>query len=334
MRDTPIPATMRALLLEGYSGVQALRLAEIPVPRPRPGEILVRVKASPVNPSDVMFCRGQYGVTRPLPTTPGFEGCGVVVSAGSGWIGQRMVGKRVACGGQTGEGMWAEYAVMQATSCLPLPANITDEQGACALVNPVSAWVLIRRARREGHRALVVTAGASQLAQMLLRLGKKEDLPIIHVVHRAELIKVLKQMGAEHVLDSSTEEFDVDLKALADRLGATCALDAVGGDMTRRVLAALPSGKVVVYGALSGESCRADPFDLIFRSKRIEGFWLSDWLRTQHPIRLLWMLRSIPEMLRTELSTTVATRLSLEQATTDLALCHSAASKGKVLLTP
>ena len=325
---------MQALELSSFSGVGSLRVVEKPVPTPGSGEVLVRVLASPVNPSDVMFCRGLYGITRSLPTTPGFEGCGLVVANGGGLLGRWQRGKRVACGAQGKEGFWAEYAVVPATACLPLPAHVSDEQGASALVNPVSAWAMFANFRAGRHRAMIQTAAAGQVGRMVMRLGLKFGTPVIHIVHRPPLVETLRGLGAEYVLDSSAEGFDMALKELAHRLHATYALDAVGGDLTRRILAAMPNGTLVVYGALSGKPCEADPRDLIFQDKRIEGFWLSQWLKGQNPLRILWRLKAVLPMLDSTFATEVSARLALRQVPTELESHLRTTSAGKTLILP
>src|SRR4051812_2507581 len=106
-----LPFRMKAVLLKDYDApAEALSLAHIPVPPVRRGEVLVRMAASPINPSDLIFLKGQYGITKPLPVVPGFEGSGTVVAAGGGWLARRLVGKRVACRAPSdGHGTWAEY---------------------------------------------------------------------------------------------------------------------------------------------------------------------------------------------------------------------------------
>lgn len=328
------PPRMRCLQLDTFGGPESLRVVERAVPEPGPGQVLVRVLASPVNPSDVSFCRGLYGIDRSLPTTPGFEGCGEVVASGGGLFGRLLVGRRVACAAQGDDGLWAEYAVVPAFACLPLPAKISNEQGASALVNPVSAWAMFDRFRRERSPALIQSAAASQLGRMILRLGKKQNATIIHVVRRPELVDLLKKLGGEHVLNSSAPDFDAELKDLAHRLNATWAIDAVGGAMTGQVLNAMPSGTVVVYGALSGESCAIDPRDLIFQKKRVEGFWLSEWMRGQNPLSVLVKLRGVVGMLDGELASNVAVRLTLEEAAAELPRHLESTSKGKTLIVP
>src|SRR6516225_233860 len=207
-----LPATMRAVQLRDYEGKPgSLTVAEVPVPRPGPGEVLVKVFASPVNPSDLMFITGNYGFKKPLPATPGFEGSGTVVECGSGIMARFMKGRRVACAAadpkSTG-GMWAEYIVTSAQFCVPLSKRVDLEQGATMLVNPLTAWAMVEEARRGGHRAIVQTAAASALGRMVVRLGQKFGLPVINVVRRAEQVALLRGMGAEHVLNSCDSGFD------------------------------------------------------------------------------------------------------------------------------
>jgi NADPH:quinone reductase-like Zn-dependent oxidoreductase len=281
-----------------------------------------------------MFCLGAYGIDRALPATPGFEGCGDVVDAGPGWLGGRLRGRRIACGGQAGDGLWAEYAVLPATSCLPLPGSLTDEQGACALVNPLTAWALLQAIRRAKPRAVIQTAAAGQLGRMLIRLCRRHGIPLINVVHRPALAAVLRGLGEEHVLDSSAPDFDGALREATHQLGATYALDAVAGEMTGRLLAAMPSGTVVVYGALSGQPCLAGPYDLIFRDKRVEGFWLSEWLRRQNTLLLLLRLRAVLPLLAGDLSSEIAARIPFAEAPARLPDLLKTTSGGKTLLIP
>ena len=167
---------MRAVQLKAYDGKPgSLTVAEVPVQRPGPGEVLVKVFASPVNPSDLAFITGNYGIKKALPATPGFEGSGTVVATGSGMMARVMTGRRVACAAadpkSTG-GMWAGYIVTSAQFCVPLSKRVDLEQGATMLVNPLTAWALVGEARRGRHRAIVQTAAASALGRMVVRLGQ------------------------------------------------------------------------------------------------------------------------------------------------------------------
>ncbi len=334
-----LPSTMRAVQLRDYDGKpDSITIAEVPVPRPGPGEVLVRVFASPVNPSDLMFLRGMYGFKKSLPTVPGFEGSGTVVEAGRGMMAQILKGRRVACAAADAKvagGMWAEYVVTSAKFCMPLLKRVEIEQGATLLVNPLTAWALMDEARRGRHRAVVQTAAASALGHMIIRLGKKYSIPVINVVRRAAQVDALRAMGADYVVNSSDPGFEAALRSLCHRLGATIGFDAVSGEMSARVLTAQPQGaRLIVYGALSLGAVHADPSSLIFESKHVEGFWLSAWLRDRGLVGQLRMARQVQGLLASELKTEIQARFPLEQAAQALAQYTANMSAGKVLLVP
>jgi len=299
---------MKALELQAYG--EQLRIAEKPVPRPGPGEVLVRIAAAPINPSDVTFLRGLYGVKKPLPVVPGIEGSGTVVAAGPGLIPRFLLGRRVGCIASTNrDGTWAEYMVTKALICVPLFKSVSLEQAATMFVNPWTAWALFDIARRGRHKAIVHTAAASALGRMMLRLGLRFHYPVIHVVHRWEQVNFLVSLGAAHVLNSSDPDFDTRLRDLSHQLGATLAFDAVAGEMTGRVLAAMPhGGRAVVYGALSDSNCTVLPGQLIFKQKRIEGFWLPDWNSRLNIIARWRTAFLIQRLLATDLQTEVHAR--------------------------
>jgi NADPH2:quinone reductase len=143
---------MEAVLLTSYEGARALRTEERPVPRPGPGEVLVKVAASPVNPSDLSFLDGNYGIKKSLPVVPGLEGSGTVVSAGGGMMGRYLMGKRVACIA-SGDGLWADYVVTRSSLALPLDSRVDLERGAMSVVNPLTAVALLAIAAEGGYKA-------------------------------------------------------------------------------------------------------------------------------------------------------------------------------------
>jgi NADPH:quinone reductase-like Zn-dependent oxidoreductase len=336
---THLPSTMYAVQLKDYQGEPgSIAVAEVPVPRPGPGEVLVRVAASPVNPSDLMFIKGNYGFKKPLPATPGFEGSGTVVECGSGIMARFMKGRRVACAAADAKstgGMWAQYIVTSAQFCVPLRKQVETEQGATMLVNPLTAWALVDEARRGGHRAAVQTAAASALGRMVIRLGQRFSLPIINVVRRTEQVQLLRGIGAEHVLNSSDDDFDEQLRVLARKLGASISFDAVCGELAGRVLRAQPEGgRMLVYGGLSLKAVEIDPGSLIFEGKHVEGFWLSAWMRGKNIISQLRVANQVQEMLGGDLKTEIRARLPLEKATEGVANYAANMTAGKLLLLP
>jgi NADPH:quinone reductase len=328
---------MRAVQITSYDGKpETLSVVDLPVPRPGPGEVLVKVFASPVNPSDLAFLQGLYAFKKALPAVPGFEGSGIVVEAGPGMLGRFLKGKRVACAAAdetiTG-GMWAEYVVTSAKFCVPLREGVDLEQGAVMLVNPLTAWALVEEARRGGHKAAVQTAAAGAVGRMIVRLGRRFSLPVIHVVRRAEQMELLRNLGAQHVVNSSDAGFEASLHDLCHRLGATIGFDAVAGEMSGKVLRAQPDGaRLLVYGALSFAPAQVDPGSLIFERKRLEGFHLAAWLRRKSLLGQLRVSREVQKLLGSDLKTEFQARIPLEDAARGVRQYVNNMTAGKVLL--
>ena len=334
MSDKTIPPKMRALELRDYEARPgSIGVVEKEVPRPRAGEVLVRVAASPVNPSDLMFLRGLYGVKKALPVVPGFEGAGEVVSAGGGLLARVLVGRRVACAARPdADGTWAEYVRTDAKLCIPLRKEVDTEQAAAMIVNPFTAWALMERAREGG---VVQTAAASALGRMVNKLALRRGVELVNVVRRDEQAELLRSEGARHVLNSNAEEFEERLNELCKRLDVRLGLDAVAGELTGKLLRSMrKGGTVVVYGALSMGACQADPRSLIFEGKSVEGFWLSEWLKSQSVLTKFLTSRGVQSLLQNELKTEVRARLPLEDAAEGLRSYEREMTGGKVLLVP
>ena len=229
-------------------------LVRVPVPRPKNDEVLVRIEAAPINPSDVgvLFAgadvaRARAGGTADLPAVSaplaperlralagragqpmpvGNEGAGVVVAAGPAPRAHALIGRVVGViGGET----YSQYRCLEVAQCEPFPPGISPVQGASWFVNPLTALGMVETMRREGHRALVHTAAASNLGQMLVRLGRADGVPLVNVVRRPEQVSVLSALGATRVVDSSQPGFRESLTEAIAETGATLAFDAVGG---------------------------------------------------------------------------------------------------------
>ena len=235
-------------------GTLELSLATIPTPEPKPEEVIVRMEASPINPSDqcLLFrsadlstakasgTREQPVVTASIPAAAmkgltgrldqpmpvGNEGAGVVVRAGAAPEAQALMGKTVAI---LGGGMYTQYRCIKAKQCLVLPAGTTAAEGASCFVNPLTALGMVATMRAEGHTALVHTAAASNLGQMLVRICLKDGVPLVNVVRKPEQADLLKKIGATHVVSSSAPTFMEDLTDALAATGATVAFDATGG---------------------------------------------------------------------------------------------------------
>jgi NADPH2:quinone reductase len=330
---------MRAVLLRDYEGgPESITVAEVPTPQPGRGQVLIQIAAAPVNPSDLAFIKGFYGFRKSLPTIPGFEGSGTVVGAGSGLIPRYLMGRRVACAAAEPNiegGTWAQYLVTNANRCIPLNKEVSMEQGASLLVNPITAWGLLEQARGGGYRAVVQSAAAGALGRMIVRLAQRFSIVIINIVRRPEQEELLRGMGADHVLNENAPEFDETLKDLCHTLGAGIGFDAVAGEMSGRILRAQPrASRLLIYGMLSLKPSQIDPALLIFERKRVEGFWLSSWLSTKHLFSQRRILDHIQRLISTDLSTAIQTRLPLEDFARGLAEYKNHMTKGKVLLKP
>ncbi len=325
-----LPDSMRAIVVKDHA-TGATELVRRPVPKPKPGQALVRVAFAPVNPNDLLASRGRYEVRRPVGAVLGFEGSGVVVG-GSGMMARLMRGRRVAFGAGEDGGSWAEYSVADATQCLPLRGGVTDEQGATLLTNPITATVLLQQARREGHRVILQAGAAGALGTMMARLAPTMGLTMVHLVRSEEQVAWLRGVGAEHVIRSDQADFEQALVALCHRLGATLALDPVAGPLTGTLLRALVEGGVVrIYGALSGAPPVGDTDELLFRGKRIEGFTMYDWVKSTSMLGQLLTAMRAQGQLGGALATELRGAVPLEEHAVALQEYQRSMSGGKLL---
>jgi NADPH:quinone reductase-like Zn-dependent oxidoreductase len=236
------------------SGELEISLASVPTPEPGPDEVVVRVEASPINPSDLGLLVGAADmstakasgtkdapvITAKVPEAAmramagrldesmpvGNEGAGVVVKTGSSDAAKALMGKTVA---MIGGAMYAQYRCLRVAECLPLPAGITPAEGASCFVNPLTALGMTETMRREGHKALVHTAAASNLGQMLNKICLKDGIGLVNIVRSAEQAAILRKIGAKHIVDSTAPTFMDDLTNALVETGATIAFDAIGG---------------------------------------------------------------------------------------------------------
>jgi len=236
------------------SGELEVSLLQVDVPEPAADEVVVRVEATPINPSDLGLLFGaadmssakasgtaqQPVITAPVPEAAmramagrldhsmpvGNEGAGVVVKAGSSDAAKALLGKTVA---MIGGAMYAQYRTIKARDCMALPAGATAADGASCFVNPLTSLGMVETMRREGHKALVHTAAASNLGQMLNRICIKDGIALVNIVRSAEQANLLRGIGAKYICDSTSPTFMDDLTQALIETGATIAFDAIGG---------------------------------------------------------------------------------------------------------
>lgn len=336
MAQLQIPEQMTAVELKSYDGVKALRIVERPVPDPGENEVLVKVAASPINPSDLAFLEGLYGFKKPTPVIPGFEGSGTVVAVGGGVTGRDLHGKRVACVSQQhGDGMWAEYVVTKTNFALPLDESVSLEQGAMSVINPLTAIAMLEIAKEGGHKAIVFTAAASALGQMVNRLARSEGVQVINIVRREAQVELLKKQGAPVVLNSRDADFGQQLRDVCRQHEARLAYDAVAGTLTLQLLEAMPRhSKVTVFGGLSYEPAQANPGHLIFQDKVIDGFWLTSWLARKNSASLQTLWRRAQKLLASELKSEIRRQYPFSETEKAIRAYQRNMTGGKVLLRP
>lgn len=313
---------------------EVLSVRDLPTPVPARGEVLVRMLASPVNPSDLMYVAGQYMFTATeWPATPGFEGLGVVAASGGGVLGWLRKGKRVAVLNDR-RGNWGEYAVTTARQVIPVPADIPDAQAASYFVNPATALVMTQSVLKVPAGAwLLQSAAGSELGKMIIRLGKKLGFKTMNVVRRREQVEELKKLGADVVLVESDGPLAEQVKRhVAD--GVKYAIDPVGGATGSGVVQSLAAGGTcLLYGTLSGEPLRLEARQLMAGDKCVRGFWLGDWAKRQGVLTMLRLIRRIRGLMREGVLTTeVAAEYPLDRVVDAVRHAASPARGGKVLL--
>ncbi len=344
-----IPDTMQALV-QNESGYAAelplssqvesldpyLTHQTIATPTPDEGQVLIRVTMSPINPSDLAFIIGAYGQPRIAGAPAGFEGVGEVVASGGGPIPDNLVGRRVSFFAGV-SGAWAEYAVADARTCIPLRSEIRDEDGAALLVNPFSAWAMFDIVRQSGSGAFVMTAGASQLCKLLTVLADSNEARAISVVRRDEHIQSLTDLGAAHVLNSEADGFAERLAEILKSEKPRVLLDAVSGPLPAAIFQAMGRrSRWVVYGGLDLRPANLPaPGELIFRGKQIEGFWLTSWLAAGDAGRMMQAAEAVQAMFADGTWTTdVAAKVLLAEAHDRVPGLLAGANQGKVMLHP
>ena len=328
-----IPATMKAVFLEKPEGRLIIR--EVKTPVPGPGEVIVKMNAAPVNPSDLARIRNAHKNHDLATFIPGLEGSGTVVAAGKGILPNLWKGKRVSCSAEYPEsGTWAEYVVTKAGKCFPLGRKVSDEQGSMSLVNPLTALAFFEMAKQNKHKAIINNAAASALGRMVEMLGEKHRIPVVNIVRNKTQAEKLRQIGSQHVLDSSEPSFIKQLGTISRELGATLLFDPVCSRQLEEMSAVIPYGSsIIIYGNLTGEEqIMFKPGTLIANNIKISGFFLGNHARENGMIKNIINLRQVRALMSSSLKISIQGRYPLADVQEAVDTYLSNMSKGKVLL--
>jgi len=305
---------------------------KVEVPKPRFGQVLIKMERSVINPSDLSTLVGQYNPeSQPnIPYIPGREGSGTVVSSGGGFMSWSLLGKRVAL---SGDHLWAEYAAVDATNCLPIPADVSFEEGSAAFVNPLTVLALVEISVTGGHKTILHTAAASALGKMLIKHAKNNGVSVICVVRKEEQIKECIDAGATLVLSTSEPDFESKLKEMTANHNCRLGFDAVSGDLTGTILSAMPNGsEIQIYGGLSGKPVgNVSPTELIFKGKKLCGFWLLPYLQSKYKVGLYLWTKRVAGLLKKDFATKVAKQFELKEVAQALEYYVHNMTAGKTL---
>jgi len=337
-----LPSTMKALvqLADGYSGTQTgpdiedlapyLAARSIAVPQVGDGQAMIKVHLAAVNPSDIHFIKGEYGQPRVKGAPAGFEAVGEVVAGDTPLLGQR------ASFFATASGAWAEYAVTDAAQLVPCRPDLPAVAAAGQLVNPLTAIAMFDMVRESRAESFVLNGAGSQLGKYLIALGRDHGVAPIAIVRRPEQADALRALGATHVIVSSDPDALGHAQAAFRQTPPALLLDAVGDQFTADVFFAMPRHAVWVnYGKLATQAPRLTELgQLIFMNKRIEGFWLTRWIKQVGPDRVRAAFVEIQErFVEGHWKVDVAEIVPLSAAMTDLPRAL-AIPDGKVFIDP
>ena len=326
---------MKAVFVEKPGDPLVIR--ETDIPQPGAGEVLIRMAAAPINPSDIAIIKRAHSEVEPAPFIPGLEGAGKVVAAGKGLLPRLWLGKRVACSPMHGSGgTWAEYMVTSAVLCFPLGQKVSDEQGSMSLVNPLTALAFINIAIRGRHRTIINNAAASALGRMVELLCRKHGISLINIVRSQEQADNLKSNGSLHVLNSSDPLFTDQLALLSKELNASILFDPVCGDKHHSLIEALPYGSTdVIYGNLSPDDyVMINPSNLLANDIKIRGFYLGNQAKINGPLRNMFNLLKVRRLMSGDMKINIQSRVPLSRAQEAVDTYLNNMSAGKVLLIP
>jgi NADPH:quinone reductase len=272
---------MKAIRFAQYGEpAKVLTVQECPLPEPGKGEVRVRMLASPINPSDLLFVRGHYAGVQPhFPAPVGFEGVGIVDALGP-QVHRPVPGQHVVVRNSQG-GNWADYAVVPAHDLLPVPDDLPDEQAASFTINPASAILMLRHVLAiPAGEWLLQSAANSELGRMIIRLAKHDGIRTVNVVRRREAVAELQRLGADAIIVSTEGPIDEQVRRIVGPQGVKYAIDPVVGETGTQMYQALSEeGRMLVYGSLTGEPIRvgADPRFILAGRRILEVFWLGYW---------------------------------------------------------
>jgi NADPH2:quinone reductase len=311
-----------------------------------PNECLIRIHVTTIHPADMFFLAGAYGPIQPkvFPVVPGFEGSGEIVDVGEK-VDKSNIGKRV-CLVQNSvtegpfQGLWGEYTYAPYETLMIFDDKIPYENIAFSIVNPLTVCGFLDTVRKAKVKAVIQTAAFSTVGKMLIRLcAKEKDVKTINLVRKEEQVKLLKDIGADHVINTSEKDWQLKLKQIAHELDAKICFECIGGDIASKILNAMPYGSTIYnYGNLLFKPLDSfNSADLIFFNKKVLGWWLGTWLQEiSNEEKASWFGYVIGEIFANNelFKTSTSKKFSFDNFKEAMEFYQGNMSEGKVLLVP
>ena len=320
---------MKELLFDQTGFPQdVLKLAESPLPTCKPHEVLIRVTVRNINPSDIMFVRGMYGITPKLPSSAGFEAAGIVEKGDE--TGKIKAGTRVMF---TAIGTWREYICLPAGLVIPVPDAMPDEVACQAFVNPMTAFAMIEKSGLKAGDWLMITAGASAFGKFAIQMAKAKGIKVAATVRHDAQKQVLESLGADLVVNTESEKLQKIVPEKTEG-GVHVIFDAVGGMLGAKALSCLrPKGRMMVFGALALDNMPINSGLLIFKDLKVEGFWLSTWMEEMNETDRYTAFKTVFGFLMQDNSKIdIAGKFPLEDFKAALEAYEQPGRNGKILL--
>ena len=305
---------------------------EFQLPAPAAGQALIKVLASPINPSDVLPLTGEYGILPPLPAIGGNEGVGRIEALGEG-VSHLQVGQTVLL--PVGSGTWTSHMLAEAAKLIALPAA-NPQQLSMLTINPPTAYLMLKEfVDLQPGDWVIQNAANSGVGSYLIQLAKIRGLKTVNVVRREAAVADVQAQGGDVVLVDGPD-LHKRVKAATDGAAIKLGIDAVAGTGTEHLANCLSEGGVLVnYGRMSGEPCQITPSAFVFRDITLRGFWLAKWFQKATPAQQMAVFGELIQLIASgQLHTKVAATYDVSQIKQAVAAAAGGERGGKILIVP